>query len=118
MLSLLGATLVRFLCDTVSLHLRADDTVHLTVRGAALGADENNLAHRAAVAFLQAYQLRGGVDIFLEKQIPMGAGLGGGSADAAAVLRGLSFLYHKQNDLEQLCAVLCTWGCLPCRGNR
>lgn len=98
------------LCDTVSLRLRTDDTVHLTVRGAALGADENNLAYRAAVAFLQAYRLEGGVDILLEKQIPMGAGLGGGSADAAAVLRGLSFLYHKQNDLEELCEIGKTLG--------
>jgi 4-diphosphocytidyl-2-C-methyl-D-erythritol kinase len=55
-------------------------------------APEENLALRAACAFVERYGLRGGVRITLEKRIPSGAGLGGGSTDAAAVLAGLAAL--------------------------
>lgn len=54
---------------------------------------ERNLAHRAAVRWLHAAGRPGGVRIRLEKRVPARAGLGGGSADAAAVLRGLEQLY-------------------------
>ena len=56
---------------------------------AALGPVEQNLAWRAAVAYLAASTVRGGFAIELEKRIPIGGGLGGGSADAGAVLRAL-----------------------------
>lgn len=54
---------------------------------------EDNTAHRAARTFLEATGAAGGVRILLKKQIPAAAGLGGGSADAAAVLLGLDRLY-------------------------
>jgi 4-diphosphocytidyl-2-C-methyl-D-erythritol kinase len=57
--------------------------------GTSLGPVERNLAWRAAVAHLDAAGDRGGFAIELEKRIPVGGGLGGGSADAAAVLRAL-----------------------------
>lgn len=57
-----------------------------------LPADGRNLAQMAAAAFREATGLGGGVDITIEKKIPVCAGLGGGSADAAAVLRAMNEL--------------------------
>lgn len=57
-----------------------------------LGHIEDNLAFRAGRAFMGATGWPSGLDIELEKVIPVGAGLGGGSADAAAVLRALNAL--------------------------
>ncbi len=56
---------------------------------------ENNLAYRAAKAFIKATGEQRGVKIHLNKQIPIAAGLGGGSSDAAAVLKGLNQLWKK-----------------------
>jgi 4-diphosphocytidyl-2-C-methyl-D-erythritol kinase len=57
-----------------------------------LGPMERNLAFRAAEAYLQAAEWRTGFRIEIEKHVPVGGGLGGGSADAAAVLRALAAL--------------------------
>ena len=57
-----------------------------------LGQPEHNLVWRAAKAFLQATQCEWGIRIRLDKQIPVGAGLGGGSSDAASVLLALNEL--------------------------
>ncbi len=57
-----------------------------------LGRDEDNLAWRAAAAYVQASGWETGWEIEIEKRIPVGGGLGGGSADAAAVLRALDAL--------------------------
>src|SRR5699024_862219 len=55
--------------------------------------DERNLAFKAASIFKSKYQISEGVHIKIEKNIPVSAGLGGGSSDAAAVLRGLNRLW-------------------------
>ena len=68
----------------------AETAITLTVQGAPhLPADAHNLAYRAALAYLSAANLDAEVHITLRKRIPIGAGLGGGSADAAAVLRAM-----------------------------
>lgn len=63
---------------------------HLECTGAAAGPTEDNLAWRAAVAFGEWSGWPRGFTIEIEKRIPVGGGLGGGSADAAAVLRALN----------------------------
>lgn len=55
--------------------------------------DGTNLAVQAAEILFQAFQLPGGLTIHLEKEIPVAAGLGGGSGNAAAVLKGITQLY-------------------------
>lgn len=67
--------------------------IRLRVEGADLGPIEENLAHRAAARFAAEIGRAAGVDIELTKRVPAGAGLGGGSSDAAAVLRCLAVLY-------------------------
>jgi 4-diphosphocytidyl-2-C-methyl-D-erythritol kinase len=57
-----------------------------------LAADRTNLVHKAAVAVLAQAGVRTGVEIDLRKRIPMGAGLGGGSSNAAATIVGLVHL--------------------------
>lgn len=54
--------------------------------------DESNLVLKAARAFVAATGWKGGAKFFLEKRVPMGAGLGGGSSDGVAALRALSAL--------------------------
>jgi 4-diphosphocytidyl-2-C-methyl-D-erythritol kinase len=66
--------------------------VQIEVAGPDLGAVEENLAYRAAVAFMDATALDVGVHVSLTKRIPAGAGLGGGSSDAGAVLTALQHL--------------------------
>lgn len=95
------------LADTVTLEEgggAARGEPQLILHGEARGvpADGSNLALRAARAFLESAGLRVGLRIELEKRIPAAAGLGGGSSDAGAVLRGLSALHPGRLDAKAL----------------
>ncbi len=59
-----------------------------------LPCDDRNIAWRAAKLFMDEISSHSGVSIQIRKRIPVGGGMGGGSADAAAVLMGLNKLYH------------------------
>lgn len=81
-------------CDTVTIRAHTGGGVALTCDDPSLAVDETNLCYKAAVKFFSYTGIdNDGVAIELEKRLPMQAGLGGGSADAAAVLRGLRRLY-------------------------
>lgn len=92
---------IRSVLQTIDLHdvitLEPADDISLDVIGdeptlAGLPVDQN-LAYRAAVVLRDRTGLRTGAKITLEKHVPVAAGLGGGSSDGAAVLRGLNFLW-------------------------
>ena len=81
---------------------RRDSGITVQCPESDLPTGEGNLVHRAASIFLAALGTGGGVHIVLEKKVPIAAGLGGGSSDAAAVLRGLNTLYGSPFSAEQL----------------
>lgn len=77
---------------------RGQPGLRLEVDGTSLGRPEENLVHRAARAFYRTAAIAPAAEIRLEKRIPVGAGLGGGSSDAAATLRALNVLHHTPLD--------------------
>jgi 4-diphosphocytidyl-2-C-methyl-D-erythritol kinase len=83
------------LADSVRLEIRPAEraAVMLHCDAASLAAPESNLASRAATAFMHEFGRAALVSIDLQKRIPVGAGLGGGSSDAGAVLRMMAALY-------------------------
>ena len=86
------------LYDEVRIGLRDDGAVLVTCDGVDLGAGEENIAARAARA-MQAYDVeKRGVSIDICKRIPVAAGLGGGSSDAATVLSVLNDVWNLQLD--------------------
>lgn len=71
---------------------------------------ENNLIFRAATLLKKQYNINDGAHIHLTKRIPVAAGLGGGSSDAAAVLKGLNKLWGLQLSIEKLAEIGLTLG--------
>lgn len=104
---------VSTLFQTVSLYdqlwFEPSSSLSLSVEGATLPPDDSNLVLRAAQALQRLLQRRGieglGASIRLEKRIPMAAGLGGGSADAAVTLLALNRLWNADLDLDTLLAL-------------
>ncbi|MBI5387466.1 MAG: 4-(cytidine 5'-diphospho)-2-C-methyl-D-erythritol kinase [Verrucomicrobia bacterium] len=97
------------LFDRISFE-RGGSGVAMTCSEPALPVDATNLVHRAATAFLQAAGLRDGVKLHLEKRIPMAAGLGGGSGNAATTLLGLNELFGQPLDTKTLMALAAALG--------
>ncbi|MFC3040987.1 4-(cytidine 5'-diphospho)-2-C-methyl-D-erythritol kinase [Virgibacillus xinjiangensis] len=81
------------LADRVELRPMEMDRVKVALESRYVPSDERNLAYRAAALFKKEYGIKKGVHIQVEKCIPVAAGLGGGSTDAAAVLRGLNRMW-------------------------
>ncbi len=78
--------------------------IELTGTGT-LAYDETNLAFKAAKLFFDVTGIRGGAKIHIQKNIPMCAGMAGGSADAAAVFRALNLLYGKPLGKKRLALI-------------
>jgi 4-diphosphocytidyl-2-C-methyl-D-erythritol kinase len=87
----------------------ATQGLHLTCSDPTLPVDSGNVVHRAATLFFQKTGIQEGVRIHLEKKIPLAAGLGGGSGNAATTLLGLNELFGKPlaaKALDDLAATL------------
>lgn len=94
------------LYDEVRIEPRESGGIFLECEGMPISLDaRKNLAYIAAEAFFAAVGKVGNVGIFIKKQIPVSAGLGGGSADAAAVLRGLNRLFGQPLSAAELCDI-------------
>lgn len=95
--------------DTIELSSRSDDKIVIAIDGAAIPSRQNIVWHAAWL--LQKFSpQRRGVNIFLQKRIPLRAGLGGGSSDAAAVLRGLRKFWQLNLPLDRLRRIALTLG--------
>lgn len=97
------------LADWVDLRPLSVDRILLHCDHPQLPVDQRNLAYRAADLMMQRFPGLTGVEITVHKRIPVGAGLAGGSADAAAVLVGLDLMWQlglTQTELQELGAQL------------
>lgn len=88
------------LYDTITIKKRKDSRINLIMKGVPVNCEttENN-AYKAGKAFADKYKTLG-VDIIVNKKIPVGAGLGGSSVDIAGVLNGMKRLYEKEEVLS------------------
>ena len=87
--------------DTVCVEPDGADGIKLSCSEPGIPVDSRNTAYKAAALFIERAGVKSGVKIHIEKRIPHEAGLGGGSADAAAVLRLMNALYPgKINEAE------------------
>jgi 4-diphosphocytidyl-2-C-methyl-D-erythritol kinase len=98
------------LADRLEISLRTDQSIRLTCSDPSVPSDASNLGHRAAAAFAKHTGMKFGVDIHIEKSIPHGAGLGGGSSDAAAMLVALDRLLATKMRTEELERIAATLG--------
>src|SRR5690625_1441494 len=98
------------LYDRIELHSLAEDKIKVSLWSRYVPNDERNLAYKAAVALKQACNITKGAHIKIEKNIPVSAGLGGGSSDAAAVLRGLNKIWSLGLSLNELAHIGATIG--------
>lgn len=101
---------VKMVMQTVSLYdsvelTKTDEGIELECSLRFLPTGPDNLAYRAAEAFFNETGIKGGVKIYLKKHIPVGAGLAGGSSNAAAVLTGLNRLYDAHLSTRKLCEI-------------
>ncbi|SFB31610.1 4-diphosphocytidyl-2-C-methyl-D-erythritol kinase [Lentibacillus halodurans] len=90
------------LADRIELHTLDENRIEVSTDNQYVPNDERNLAYKAALAFKNRYQLHQGVRINIQKNIPVSAGLGGGSSDAAAVLRGLNRMWSAGASMDEL----------------
>ena len=90
------------LADRVSLTLLEEDRILISSQVGSIPLDEKNIAFQAAKRLKQHYGVKAGVHVHIEKNIPVAAGLAGGSSDCAATLRGLNRLWGLNLSTEQL----------------
>lgn len=90
------------LYDFIHLEFIPKKGIEIKSEGFYVPTDEDNLAFRAASLFFSKTKINDGLIIKLLKNIPVGAGLGGGSSDAASVLKSLNNFYSNPLSIEEL----------------
>ena len=90
------------LCDEIDIQKSNTITVRCTDNTI---CDRSNIAYKAVQKFFEYVGIDGGADIKIEKHIPLASGMGGGSADAAAVIVALDRLYETNLSQERLCEI-------------
>ncbi|MGR5080859.1 4-(cytidine 5'-diphospho)-2-C-methyl-D-erythritol kinase [Photobacterium swingsii] len=99
-------TLFQFLDHSDTLTITANNSNEITITPAIESVPtEENLIYRAADALRKAAGIEAGADIHIDKILPMGGGLGGGSSDAATTLVALNYLWQTKLSVEQLAEI-------------
>ena len=95
------------LADQINLKLQPDKKIRIIVSGVSSGlsCSRQNLAYQAASLLKREFGILQGVEIRIKKHMPIAAGLGGGSSNAAAVLKGLNRLWKLNLGVERLASV-------------
>jgi len=88
--------------DRITIRKKETTGFSMSSDAAYLPTDENNLMVKAASLMFEAFKLSGGLSMKLQKYIPVAAGMGGGSSDAAAVLHGINRLFELHLPVEKL----------------
>lgn len=88
--------------DSLTFELTLDEGIEIVCSDPDIPTDESNLVVRAAAALRERFGVGRGVNIELEKRIPAGGGLGGGSSDAAVTLVALAHLWNIETDKQEL----------------
>jgi len=101
---------IKTIMQTIDLHDKIDIDVinkgiELECNSMELPLDNKNLAYKAAELFMSKYDIKSGVRIKIDKNIPIAAGLAGGSSDAAAVLIGMNKLFNCGMDVTTLISI-------------
>ena len=115
------------LCDEIKLTVIPSNDRHITIISSdrSLPVDESNLIYKSAKKYMSDFNINDDIEIWLDKRIPIGAGLGGGSSDAAATLRALNKIYDcaTKEQLLKMAAELGSdvpfcidGGCATCTG--
>ncbi len=101
-----GYHLLDMVMQTVSLFeyitLTKQDEITLKSNARYIPTNEKNTAVKAAMKFFEYTNIKGGVLIDVNKRVPIKAGMAGGSADAAGVIKGLNYLYNTNLSIEEL----------------
>ncbi|MDI6759123.1 MAG: 4-(cytidine 5'-diphospho)-2-C-methyl-D-erythritol kinase, partial [Candidatus Omnitrophota bacterium] len=90
------------LADRINLKSRPDKKIRIICSNPLMPKDNSNLCYRAAEIFKKKFKIDTGVDIQIIKRIPIGAGLGGGSSNAASVILGLNKLWGLKLSVRAL----------------
>ena len=90
------------LADRIGLESREDGLIKIMSADRYVPDDDRNFAYQAAKLLKDLYNIEHGVTIHIEKEIPIAAGLAGGSSDAAATLRGLNELWNLGLSMDEL----------------
>jgi len=103
---------VKMIMQSVSLHdvititvLEDSQDIIIRTSSGKIPCNEQNLAYKAAKLMIETYSIGNGVDIYIEKTIPVAAGMAGGSTDCAAVFKGMNTLFEigaSETDLKNL----------------
>lgn len=93
------------LYDTLVFRISKEKGIFVTTNKNELPGDENNLVYKAAKLLMDTYSISDGIVIELEKNIPMAAGMAGGSTDAAAVFHGMNELFSLDLSIDEMCGL-------------
>ena len=98
---------VRMIMQTVGIYdeltlTRTESGITVTTDKEELPTDDGNLVYKAARLMMEAYGIPGGIHIHLNKNIPIAAGMAGGSTDAAAVFKGINRMYDLERPVTEL----------------